>query len=305
MKSLPYHDYGTWLSERLPYKVQRLPIDAGLSCPNRRGRATNNGCIYCNNKAFSPRYSNPDISISQQITQGKKFFEHKRQNCKYLAYFQSYTNTYAPNDKLKLMYEEALADKDIVGLVIATRPDCINENLLDYWQELKERTFLIIEYGIESTNDKTLKVINRGHDFECTKKAIEQTTSRDIITGGHVILGLPGEDETDILNQASIVSSLPLQVLKIHHLQIIKDTKIEEMYNKGEISTFDMESYVRLLSSYLQRIREDIAIDRLVSQSPKDMLIAPNWHIKPFEFNQKLRKYMEENGMRQGQYSMP
>lgn len=305
MKSLPYHDYGTWLSKRLPYKVQRLPIDAGFTCPHRTGRATNNGCIYCNNKAFSPRYSNPDISISQQITQGKKFFEHKRQNCKYLAYFQSYTSTYAPNYKLMQMYEEVLTDKDIVGLVIATRPDCINEKLLDYWQELKERTFLIIEYGIESTNDKTLKTINRGHDFECTKKALEETSSRGILTGGHVILGLPGEDEAEVLNQASIISSLPLQVLKIHHLQVIKDTKIEEMYNRGEITTFDMESYVRLLSSYLQRIRKDIAIDRLVSQSPKGMLISPNWHVKPFEFNQILCKYMAENGMEQGQYSMP
>ena len=305
MKSLPYHDYGTWLSERLPYKVQRLPIDAGFTCPHRTGRTTNNGCIYCNNKAFSPRYSSPGISISQQIKDGKHFFEHKRQNCKYLAYFQSYTNTYAPNDKLKQMYEEALADKDIVGLVIATRPDCINEKLLDYWQELKERTFLIIEYGIESTNDKTLKTINRGHNFECTKKALEETSSRGIITGGHVILGLPGEDEAEVLNQASIISSLPLQVLKIHHLQVIKDTKMEEMYNRGEISTLDMESYIRLLSSYLQRVRKDIAIDRLVSQSPKGMLIAPNWHVKPFEFNQILCKYMKENGMEQGQYPMP
>ena len=305
MKSLPYHDYGTWLSERLPYKVQRLPIDAGFTCPHRTGRTKNNGCIYCNNKAFSPRYSNPGISISQQIKDGKQFFEHKRQNCKYLAYFQSYTNTYAPNDKLKQMYEEALTDKDIVGLVIATRPDCINEKLLDYWQELKERTFLIIEYGIESTNDKTLKTINRGHNFECTKKALEETSSRGIITGGHVILGLPGEDEAEVLNQASIISSLPLQVLKIHHLQVIKDTKMEEMYNRGEISTLDMESYVRLLSSYLQRIRKDIAIDRLVSQSPKGMQIAPNWHVKPFEFNQILCKYMKENGMEQGQYSQP
>ncbi len=299
MTNLPYYDFGSWLSKYFPFKVQRIPIDAGFTCPNRRDGE--NGCIYCNNKAFSPEYCNPTSSISKQISDGKNFFKRKNISNKYLAYFQSYTNTYNTIEKLESTYEEALAEKDVVGIVIGTRPDCINSKLLDYWSELNQRTFLMIEFGIETTNDHTLSIINRGHDFNCSIRALEQTSSRGIIVGGHVILGLPGEDKKEILNQASTISSLPLQLLKIHHLQVIKGTKLEKMYRNGDFTTYEMEEYIHLLASYIQRIRKDIAIDRLVSQSPKELLISPNWNIKPFEFQKIFCDYMIKNGMHQGQ----
>ena len=204
---MTYLDFGTWMRERFPYKVQKISIDAGFSCPNRDGKLSKGGCTFCNNESFNPSYCSPKESITEQIERGKKFFSKKYPDMKYLAYFQAYTNTYAPLAELQRMYEEALSVKDVVGIVIGTRPDCVEEALLDYLQQLNKRAFIIVEYGIESANDETLRKIRRGHTFACSRDAIERTHARGILTCGHIILGLPGEDAAESLRQAPLIST--------------------------------------------------------------------------------------------------
>lgn len=189
---MQYNDFGTWLRKRFPdFRVQKISIDAGFTCPNRDGRISTGGCTFCDNRTFNPSYCDRRKSIREQLREGKRFFNRKYSDMKYLAYFQAFTNTYGSIDSLRRMYEEALAEEDVVGLVIGTRPDCISAPLLDYLEQLSRQTFLIVEYGIESANDDTLRRINRGHTFECSRKAVEMTAERGILTGGHIILGLP------------------------------------------------------------------------------------------------------------------
>ena len=193
-----YKDYSHWIREQFPFRVQKISVDAAFSCPNRDGRLSLGGCTFCDNKTFNPSYCDRGKSITQQLEEGKAFFAKKYPEMKYLAYFQAYSNTYAPLEELKRKYEEALAVDDVVGLVIGTRPDCVSDEALDYLQQLNQRTFLIVEYGIESANDNTLRRINRGHTFDCSRQAIIKAHQRGIITCGHIILGLPGEDEEEM-----------------------------------------------------------------------------------------------------------
>ena len=217
---------------------------------------------------------------------------------KYLAYFQAYTNTYDSLDRLKTMYEEALAVDDVVGIVIGTRPDCVSDELLDYLAELAKQTFVMVEYGIESANDETLKRINRGHDFACSRDAIERTHSRGILTGGHIILGLPGEDANESLRQAPIISSLPLDVLKIHQMQIIRGTALAREYEKHPFHVYSVDEYLDLVVKFISLLRPDLVLERFVSQSPKELLIAPKWGLKNYEFTNLLRKKMNEKNKR-------
>ena len=296
----PYNDYGQWIRKLFPFRVQKISVDAGFSCPNRDGKISNGGCIFCDNRTFNPSYCQPQKSIAQQIEEGKKFFRRKYPDMKYLAYFQAYSNTYAPLDVLKRRYEEALAVDDVVGLVIGTRPDCINTELLHYLEELNRHTFLIVEYGIESVNDATLRHINRGHDFECSRRAIALTHDRGILTGGHIILGLPGEDSEENIRQASIVSSLKLDILKIHQLQIIQGTQLAAEYREKPFPLFSPDEYIDTCIAYLERLRSDIIVERFVSQSPADLLIAPKWGIKNHEFTNRLVNRMKELNTWQG-----
>lgn len=296
----PYNDYGQWIRQQFPFRVQKISVDAGFSCPNRDGKISHGGCIFCDNRTFNPSYCQPQKSITQQIEEGKLFFRRKYPNMKYLAYFQAYSNTYAPLAVLKQRYEEALAVDDVVGLVIGTRPDCIDTPLLDYLEELNRRTFLIVEYGIESVNDATLQRINRGHDFDCSRRAIELTHERGILTGGHIILGLPGEDRNENIRQASIVSSLRLDILKIHQLQIIRDTQLAADYAAAPFALFSPDEYIDTCIAYLEHLRQDIIVERFVSQSPADLLIAPKWGIKNHEFANRLVNRMKELNTWQG-----
>jgi radical SAM protein (TIGR01212 family) len=296
-----YNDFGSWLKGRFTFKVQKIAVNAGFSCPNRDGKIGIGGCTYCNNQTFNPEYCNAGKSITQQLVEGKKFFARKYPDMKYLAYFQAYTNTYGNLQALKSMYEEALSVNDVVGLVIGTRPDCMPDNLLDYLTELNKKTFLIVEYGIETANDNTLKRINRGHDFECSRNAIGRTADRGILTGGHIILGLPGEDAAESLRQAPIISSLQLNILKIHQLQIIKGTKMAEEYLSSPFHLYTPDEYIELISNYIQYLRKDLVLERFVSQSPKSLLIAPDWGLKNYEFTNKLKNVLLNKGIRQGE----
>ena len=275
-----YHDFGTWIRNQLPFRVQKISIDAGFTCPNRDGRIGIGGCIFCDNKSFNPSYCSHKKSVTEQLEDGKRFFAKKYPDMKYLAYFQAYTNTYDVVDKLKQLYEEALKVEDVVGIVIGTRPDCVSSELLDYLEELNKRTFLIVEYGIESCNDDTLRYINRGHDFACTRKAVEETAKRGIYVGGHVIMGLPGEDASESLRQAPVISSLPLTMLKIHQMQIIKGTRLAKIYKERPFHLYTIEEYIDLITQYIGLLRSDLVLERFVTQSPPEMLIAPKWGLK-------------------------
>ena len=289
-----YHDFGTWIRNQLPFRVQKISIDAGFTCPNRDGRIGIGGCIFCDNKSFNPSYCSHKKSVTEQLEDGKRFFAKKYPDMKYLAYFQAYTNTYDVVDKLKQLYEEALKVEDVVGIVIGTRPDCVSSELLDYLEELNKRTFLIVEYGIESCNDDTLRYINRGHDFACTRKAVEETAKRGIYVGGHVIMGLPGEDASESLRQAPIISSLPLTMLKIHQMQIIKGTRLAKIYKERPFHLYTIEEYIDLITQYIGLLRSDLVLERFVTQSPPEMLIAPKWRLKNYEFTNLLNNRLRE-----------
>ena len=297
-----YNDYGTWIRRQFSYRVQKISIDAGFTCPNRDGRISTGGCIYCDNRTFNPSYCQRRHSVTQQLEEGKRFFAHKYPDMKYLAYFQAFTNTYAPLSQLKALYEEALQVDDIVGIVIGTRPDCVSDELLDYLAELNQRTFVLVEYGIESANNDTLLRINRGHSFEQSQEAIQRTHQRGLLTGAHIILGLPGEDAAESLRQASIISSLPIDILKIHQMQIIRGTRLAEEFAANPFHIYTVDEYIKLIAEYIQRLRPDLILERFVSQSPKELLIAPHWGLKNYEFTNLLVNCLKQNKIYQGQF---
>ncbi|WP_033147213.1 TIGR01212 family radical SAM protein [Prevotella sp. P6B1] len=297
-----YNDYGTWIRRQFPYRVQKISIDAGFTCPNRDGRLSTGGCIYCDNRTFNPSYCQRRLPVREQLEEGKRFFAHKYPEMKYLAYFQAFTNTYAPLAHLKALYEEALQVEDIVGIVIGTRPDCVSDELLDYLAELNKRTFVLVEYGVESANNDTLLRINRGHTFEQSQQAIERTHQRGLLTGAHIILGLPGEDAQESMRQAPIISELPIDILKIHQMQIIRNTRLATAYEAHPFHIYSVDEYIRLIAAYIQRLRPTLILERFVSQSPKDLLIAPHWGLKNYEFTNLLANYLRDHDIHQGQF---
>ena len=295
-----YNDFAGFLAGEFPFKVQKISVNAGFTCPNRDGTKGFGGCTYCNNQTFNPAYCRDDRSVTMQLEEGKRFFARKYPQMKYLAYFQAYTNTYGELELLKRMYEEALAVEGVVGLVIGTRPDCMPDSLLDYLEEVNRRTFLLVEY--ESADDRTLERINRGHSFACTEDAVRRTAARGIRTGGHVILGLPGESREDLIKQAERLSELPLTTLKMHQLQLIRGTRMAHEYalHPEEFHLFSADEYIDLVIDYVEHLRPDLILERFVSQSPRELLIAPDWGLKNHEFTDRVKKRMKERDAWQG-----
>lgn len=302
MDTFYYNEFGTYLRGIFGCKVQKITIDAGFTCPNRDGKVGRGGCTYCNNQTFNPAYCHRHLPVREQMTEGISFFAHKYPTMRYLAYFQAYTNTYDSLDKLKERYEEALEVDGCVGIVIGTRPDCMPEELLDYLQELSQRTFVLVEYGIESTDDATLLRINRGHDYACAADAVKRTAARGIPVGAHIILGLPGEDRDALMHQASILSQLPITTLKLHQLQLIRGTRMAKEYEESpdDFSLFALDDYIETVIDYIERLRPDIVLERFASQSPKDLLIAPDWGVKNHELVDKVKRRMRERSTYQG-----
>lgn len=300
-----YNDYGAWMRRQFPFRVQKISIDAGFSCPNRDGHISHGGCTFCDNRTFNPSYCQPSKSITEQITEGKEFFRHKYPDMKYLAYFQAFSNTYATLDTLKRRYEEALSAEDVVGIVIGTRPDCVSDEILNYLESLNQQTFMIVEYGIESVSDDTLRRVNRGHNFECSRRAIIETHNRGILTGAHIILGLPGESAEDNVRQANIISALPIDILKLHQLQIIRGTQLAAEYERQPFNLYTADEYIDLCRRYIERLRPDMVLERFVSQSPKELLVAPKWGLKNYEFANRFVNYMKRMDSWQGKYAEP
>ncbi len=300
--SKPYKTFQDFLAVHFDKKVQKISINAGFTCPNRDGSIGWGGCTYCNNQTFNPDYCVSNKSVTVQLEEGKKFFSKKYPEMDYLAYFQAYTNTYASINHLKDLYEEALNVPGVAGLVIGTRPDCITDEILDYLQCLSKKYFILVEYGVETTLDRTLKLINRGHNFKSSSEAIFKTASRGINVGAHMILGLPGESEKDILEHADKINKLPLDIIKLHQLQLIKGTALSQQVEKDKslINWYNSNEYAELVISFIERLRPDIAVERFISQSPPSLLIAPNWGLKNFEFTHLVEKKMKDEKRFQG-----
>lgn len=297
-----YNDFSTHFRRQFAGRVQKISVDGGFSCPNRDGTKALNGCSYCNNKTFNPEYCRLERSIADQVREGISFFSRKYDSMRYLAYFQAYSNTYSELTVLKERYQEALANPEVIGLVLGTRPDCVNDEILDYLAELSRTRYVMIEFGLESVKDETLRRINRGHLFSDSVKAIEAAAKRKIHTCAHLILGLPGENYDDYLDQAREISTLPVENLKLHQLQIHRGTRMAVEYhqNPGDFNLFPVEEYLELVIDYMELLNPSIIIERFVSQAPSEMVIAPKWGLKNFEFTAKLVKRLRERDSWQG-----
>lgn len=298
-----YYDFSEFLAKHFPYKVQKISINAGFTCPNRDGSKGIGGCTYCNNQTFNPDYCRAVKSVAEQLEEGKCFFARKYPQMKFLAYFQAYTNTYGELEHLKRLYEEALAVEDVVGLVIGTRPDCMPDDLLDYLAELNKKSFVLVEYGVETSHNRTLELINRGHTWEDAVDAVSRTHNHAIPCGIHLIVGLPGESLEDILATADAVSHIPVDTVKLHQLQLIKGTKMAQQVAIGEVNIMEWsaEEYIDVCVAFLRRLSPHIAVERFVSQSPEALLISPRWGLKNYEFTNLLLNRIRKTETRQGQ----
>jgi radical SAM protein (TIGR01212 family) len=275
-----FNAYSNYFRRIYGARVQKVSIDAGFGCPNRDGSKGFGGCTYCNNDAFNPSYCQPARSVSEQIGEGIKFHKWRYDEAvSYLAYFQAYSNTYAPLETLKKLYEEALRYPGVVGLIIGTRPDCIDDEKLEYLKELTSRCYVAIEYGIESCYNKTLVRINRGHSFEDAVSALEKTEALGITAGAHFIFGLPGETREEMLNQVDIISGLPIRTVKFHQLQIIKGTgmEIEFKNNPGDFELFTWEEYLDFFVAFLERLNPAIVVERFTGEAPPRFLTGEGW----------------------------
>lgn len=272
-------------------KLQKIMIDAGFTCPNRDGKVGVGGCTFCRTESFSPAYCKG--SIAQQIAKGKKFFEGKYPDMKYLAYFQAFSNTYAPLDVLKERYEEALAQEDVVGIVIGTRPDCIADDIISYLQELQEKGIkVMVEIGLESLYDKTLVRVNRGHTAAQGAVAITRCAKAGLAVCTHIIFGLPGETREEIIAEADLLNALPISNVKIHQLQVLKGTKMEQDWQQHheDFLSMTVDEYAQLVADFVKRLRKDIVVERFASSAPPELIIAPCWGLKPSEIQKLIDK---------------
>ncbi len=297
-----YHDYSSFIKKEFGERVQKISLDTGFTCPNRDGTKGVGGCTYCNNNTFNPYYCKPKKSITQQLNEGIGFFSKKYKTQKYLAYFQAYTNTYAEINLVKELYNEAISHPEIIGLVIGTRPDCINEELINFLSKISRNYYVSLEFGVESTLNKTLKAINRCHTYEDTKAAYKLAANKGLHLGAHLIIGLPGETHDEILNHAVELSKLPIHSLKIHQLQIVKHTVMALQFKKEPnlFRLFTVENYIDFITTFITLLRPDIIIERFISESPSHLLIAPKWGIKNFEMVAKIDKKLIEKDLWQG-----
>ena len=301
-----YNTFVGYFKRKYGERLQKIVLDAGFTCPNRDGKVGRGGCTYCDNAAFHPSYSTAHKSLHQQLDEGIGFHKVRYRTTEhYLAYFQSYSNTYAPLEKLKELYTEALSHPQVVGIVIGTRPDCVDEEKLDYLQELAKDHVVIVEYGIESCYDQTLNRINRGHDFETARRAVEMTAARGIDVGVHFILGLPGETRQMMLDSCEMINSLPIRSVKFHQLQFVKGTRMEQEYSEKpeDFERFSLDEYIDFFTDMLERLRPDLSIERFVGEVPPRFVNETPWGlIRNVEILRLLDRRLEERNTWQGRY---
>ncbi|MDE6695711.1 MAG: TIGR01212 family radical SAM protein [Muribaculaceae bacterium] len=293
-----FKDFSEYMQEVFPgIKVQKLSIDAGFTCPNRDGSIGTGGCIYCNNASFTPGYCSPKDSVETQIFKGKEFFRRKYPEMKYLAYFQSYTNTFGKSvASLAKMYREAADSEDVVGIVIGTRPDCLPNELIDHLSDINEETPVIVEIGAETSFDDTLQLINRNHTWTDVEDAVRRLNSRGIRVGLHLIAGLPGENEESVLETVNKACKLPIESIKMHQLQIVKGTPLLSKFERGDIDVtpFTLEEYLDLSVRIVKIVPRHICIERFLASSPSDMVVAPKWGLKNYQFSNLLMNRLRQ-----------
>ena len=301
-----FNSYSNYFSKQFGGRVQKISIDAGFSCPNRDGIISTGGCTFCSNEAFNPSYCRPEKPIKQQIEEGIAFHQRRyRRANKYLAYFQPFSNTYKPLEELKDIYAQALESPEITGIVIGTRPDLVDEALLQYLNEIQQTHYVMLEYGVESVYDETLKRVNRGHNFATAERAIRLTAQYGIPCGAHFIFGLPGETKAMMLDAADIISRLPLTTVKFHQLQIFKDTKMAEEYQQHpeHFHLFALEEYIDFVIDFAERLNPDIVIERFAGEVPPRYLVSEPWmKLRYDEVLARIEKRMEERETWQGRY---
>jgi len=295
-----YNAFSDELKRVFGCRVQRISVDAGLTCPNRDGSLDSEGCIFCGGSGSGSYGIRRDLSISGQVEDGKEIMRRKYKASRFIAYLQAYSNTYADIATLKSLYEEALSVPDVVGLIIATRPDCLPGDVLDYLQELSQQTYLWLELGMQSMHDRSLVLINRRHDHACSVDAVLRAQARGLRVCCHVILGLPGETREDILAMAGELNRLGVDGVKLHLLHVMKGTRLEEMYLRGEVLMLDRDGYAGLVCDFLERLDPHILIHRLTGDGGHDNLVAPLWSLKKFEVLNLIDAEMERRGTRQG-----
>ena len=299
-----FNSYNNYFTKQFGGRVQKISIDAGFSCPNRDGKISTGGCTFCSNEAFNPSYCRPEKSIKQQIEEGIEFHRRRyRRASQYLAYFQPFSNTYKPLEELKSIYQQALEVPEITGIVIGTRPDLIDEGILQLLNEIQKTHYVMLEYGVESVYDETLKRVNRGHDFATAERAIRLTADHGIPCGAHFIFGLPGESKTMMLDAADVISQLPLTTVKFHQLQIFKGTKMAEEYqtHPETFHLFDLEEYIGFVIDFAERLNPDIVIERFAGEVPPRYLVSEPWmKLRYDEVLGRIEKRMEERDTWQG-----
>lgn len=304
-----YNSYAGYFRRLFGRRMQKLSVDAGFSCPNRDGRLAMGGCTFCNNGAFTPSYCSRGLSITRQIEEGIAFHRWRyREAQRYLVYFQSFSNTYAPLEVLRERYEEALAHPDVAGLIIGTRPDCVDEAVLDYLAEWARDRYVAVEYGIESVYDASLRAVNRGHDFATAERAVQMTTERGLACGAHFILGLPGETDEMILEGVKAINRLGLTTVKFHQLQIFRDTAMAQEFDKhpDRFRFWTVDAYIDLVVEVLRRMRPDVVVERFASEAPPRYHHGPNWGlIRNEELWRRLEERLRERDTYQGELYCP
>ncbi len=298
-----YNDLNSYFRKAFGCRVQKISIDAGFSCPNRDGSISTDGCIFCNQKGSGTGAYAKGLTISEQIQNGQKFIARRYKAKKFLAYFQAFSNTYAPCSHLKKIYDEALQQDKIVGLSLGTRPDCVDESVLNLLQEYARDYLIWIEYGLQSVHNETLLKINRGHDFKAFVKAVEATKNRGIKICAHVILGLPGENRDHMLKTAEIISKIGIDGIKIHLLYVIKGTKLETLYNSGKYKCLGPEEYATIVCDFLEIIPRSIVIQRLTGDPHPDELVAPAWSLDRNSTFKLINEILEKRDSWQGKFT--
>jgi len=295
-----YNTFSAELKRVFGCKVQRISVDAGFNCPNRDGTLDTEGCIFCGGQGSGSFGIRRDLHVAAQLEDGKEVMRRKYRAQKFIAYFQAYSNTYAPLEQLRSLFNEALTVSDMAGIVVATRPDCLPDAVLDYLAELSKQTYFWLELGVQTSCDKSLALINRHHDYACSVSAIERSKAHGLRVCAHVILGLPGETRQDMLATVEELNKLGVDGVKLHLLHVMRGTSLAEIYARGEIELFDRDSYVGLVCDALERLDPAILIHRLTGDGGQDNLVAPLWSLKKFEVLNLIDAELERRGTQQG-----
>ena len=303
--SLPYNSFGSWMKKTFGKNIFKVNIDAGFTCPNRDGTVARGGCIYCNNDSFRPASCLPSMSVAEQVAQGISYMRKRYGGAGFIAYFQPYTNTYAPAAELEKLYLQALSHPDVMGIAIGTRPDAVDPEKISLLERLAEKYFVLVEYGLQSVYDKSLRYINRGHDYRRFLDALEMTAGRGIHVGAHIIAGFPTETRAETLAMADEIAEISIGFLKIHQLQVVRHTNLAAIFATEPFPVFDYDEYLDFLVDFIQRLPQRIVLQRLFATAPDDILIAPRWDKSRHEITRDIQERFKTKGAWQGRKYPP